>query len=46
MVVLGRDARLIRPVAGEHAALVLMKTEVGSARIVDVMIAEQFPRIC
>jgi hydrogenase expression/formation protein HypE len=43
---LGRDARVIGTVVGEHAPLVLMKTEIGGTRIVDVMIGEQLPRIC
>jgi hydrogenase expression/formation protein HypE len=43
---LGRDARLIGTVVAEHALLVLMKTEIGGSRIVDLMIGEQLPRIC
>ena len=42
----GRDARLIGTVVPEHAPLVLMKTEIGGTRIVDLMIGEQLPRIC
>jgi len=42
----GRDARLIGTVVQEHAPLVLMKTEIGGTRIVDLMIGEQLPRIC
>lgn len=43
---LGREARLIGAVVEEHATLVLMKTEVGGTRILDVMFGEQLPRIC
>ncbi|HVA01521.1 MAG TPA: hydrogenase expression/formation protein HypE [Terriglobia bacterium] len=43
---LGRGARLIGAVVAEHAPLVLMRTEVGGTRIVDLMIGEQLPRIC
>ena len=43
---LGRDARLIGAVVAEHAPLVLMRTEIGGSRIVDLMIGEQLPRIC
>lgn len=43
---LGREARLIGAVVEEHATLVLMKTEVGGTRILDVMLGEQLPRIC
>ncbi|HUZ46846.1 MAG TPA: hydrogenase expression/formation protein HypE [Terriglobia bacterium] len=42
----GRDARLVGTVVAEHAPLVLMKTEIGGTRIVDLMIGEQLPRIC
>ena len=43
---LGRGARLIGSVVADHAPLVLMRTEVGGTRIVDLMIGEQLPRIC
>ncbi len=43
---LGRDARLVGTVVAEHTPLVLMKTEIGGSRIVDLMISEQLPRIC
>ncbi len=43
---LGRNAQLIGTVVARHAPLVVMKTEIGGSRIVDVMIGEQLPRIC
>jgi hydrogenase expression/formation protein HypE len=43
---LGRDARLIGEVVAEHPRMVLMKTEIGGTRVVDVMFGEQLPRIC
>ena len=42
----GRDARVIGEVVGEHPRMVLMKTEIGGSRVVDVMFGEQLPRIC
>jgi len=33
-------------VVAEHAGMVLVKTEVGGSRILDVPFAEQLPRIC
>lgn len=42
----GRDAVIIgRAVAG-HAGVVVMKTEIGGTRILDLPFAEQLPRIC
>jgi hydrogenase expression/formation protein HypE len=43
---LGRDAAMIGEVVAEHAGMVLMKTEVGGTRVLDVMFGEQLPRIC
>ena len=42
----GRDAQRIGRVVSEHPGVVLMKTEIGGSRIVDVPFAEQLPRIC
>jgi len=42
----GREACRIGRVAAEHAGMVLVKTEVGGSRILDVPFAEQLPRIC
>jgi hydrogenase expression/formation protein HypE len=43
---LGRDAAIIGEVVAEHPGMVLMKTEVGGTRVLDVMFGEQLPRIC
>ena len=43
---LGRDAEVIGRVVAEHPQRVLMKTEIGGTRIVDVLFGEQLPRIC
>jgi hydrogenase expression/formation protein HypE len=42
----GRDACRIGRVVAEHSGIVLVKTEVGGTRILDVPFAEQLPRIC
>ena len=42
----GRDACRIGRVVAEHPGIVLVKTEVGGSRILDVPFAEQLPRIC
>ena len=43
---LGRDARIIGEVVGDHAGMVLMETEIGGTRVVDTLFGEQLPRIC
>jgi hydrogenase expression/formation protein HypE len=43
---LGRDARIIGEIVSEHPGMVLMKTEIGGTRVLDVMFGEQLPRIC
>jgi len=43
---LGRDAAIIGNVVADHPGLVLMKTEIGGTRVLDVMFGEQLPRIC
>lgn len=43
---LGRDAAIIGEVITDHPGMVLMKTEVGGTRVLDVMFGEQLPRIC
>jgi hydrogenase expression/formation protein HypE len=43
---LGRYAVIIGEVVAEHPGLVLMKTEIGGTRVLDVMFGEQLPRIC
>ncbi|MEO6964426.1 MAG: hydrogenase expression/formation protein HypE [Acidobacteriaceae bacterium] len=43
---LGQDAAIIGEVITDHPGMVLMKTEVGGTRVLDVMFGEQLPRIC
>lgn len=43
---LGADAVIIGEVVAEHPGMVLMKTEVGGTRVVDLMFGEPLPRIC
>ena len=42
----GREAVIVGEVEQEPKARVLMKTEIGSTRIVDMMAGEILPRIC
>jgi hydrogenase expression/formation protein HypE len=44
--VLGQDAAIIGEVVPEHPGMVLMKTQIGGTRVLDVMFGEQLPRIC
>ena len=43
---LGRDACSIGQVLSEHPGRVLLQTEIGGRRIVDMLSGEQLPRIC
>jgi hydrogenase expression/formation protein HypE len=43
---LGATAAIIGEVTVEHPGMVLMKTEIGGTRVLDVMFGEQLPRIC
>jgi hydrogenase expression/formation protein HypE len=43
---LGRDAVLIGTAVEQHPGLVLLKTEVGGTRVIDLPFGEQLPRIC
>lgn len=43
---LGHDACPIGTVVAAHSPMVLMKTEIGGTRVLDVMFGEQLPRIC
>jgi hydrogenase expression/formation protein HypE len=43
---LGSDAAIIGEVVADHPGMVLMKTEIGGTRVLDVMFGEQLPRIC
>jgi hydrogenase expression/formation protein HypE len=42
----GRDAAIIGEVTNEHPSRVIMKTKLGSSRIVDMLSGELLPRIC
>jgi hydrogenase expression/formation protein HypE len=42
----GTDARLIGRAVDDHRGMVLLKTEVGGTRILDLPFSEQLPRIC
>jgi len=43
---LGIHSRIIGEVVCENQGMVIMKTEIGSSRIVDMLTGEQLPRIC
>jgi hydrogenase expression/formation protein HypE len=43
---LGRDARAIGRVTGDHPGLVALRTPVGGRRILDLPLEEPLPRIC
>jgi len=43
---LGADAAVIGEVVANHTGMVLMKTQIGGTRVLDVMFGEQLPRIC
>jgi hydrogenase expression/formation protein HypE len=43
---LGKDARIIGSMSGSHPGKVLMKSVIGSTRIIDKLAGEQLPRIC
>lgn len=43
---LGKDSRIIGKVVSEHPKNVVMKTSIGSLRVVDMLSGEQLPRIC
>ena len=42
----GRDARIIGRATQDHSGMVLLKTEIGGTRILDLPFTEQLPRIC
>lgn len=42
----GREARVIGKATMEHPGMVLLKTEIGGSRILDLPFTEQLPRIC
>ena len=43
---LGQHAAIVGEVVADHPGMVLMKTEIGGTRVLDVMFGEQLPRIC
>jgi hydrogenase expression/formation protein HypE len=43
---LGKDARVIGRVSGEHPSVVRMITSIGSSRVIDMLTGEPLPRIC
>jgi hydrogenase expression/formation protein HypE len=43
---LGKDAAIIGGVVADHPGMVLMKTQIGGTRVLDLMFGEQLPRIC
>lgn len=43
---LGVEAAIIGEVVADHFGMVLMTTEIGGTRVLDVMFGEQLPRIC
>ncbi len=43
---LGEGARIIGEVVDDHHGFVLLKTAIGSSRVVDMLAGEQLPRIC
>ena len=43
---LGRDARVIGRVTEANAGLVILRTGLGTTRIVDMLAGDQLPRIC
>ena len=43
---LGRDARVIGTVTEANAGLVILRTGLGTTRIVDMLAGDQLPRIC
>jgi hydrogenase expression/formation protein HypE len=42
----GREARVIGRATENHSGMVLLKTEIGGRRILDLPFTEQLPRIC
>ncbi len=43
---LGKESSIIGTVTKDDPGLVIMKTLIGSSRIVDMISGEQLPRIC
>jgi hydrogenase expression/formation protein HypE len=43
---LGREAAVIGRVVPAHPGLVVLRTEIGGSRILDMLPGDQLPRIC
>ena len=43
---LGKEARMVGEVVKDHPTKVLMQTEIGGRRIIDMLAGEMLPRIC
>ena len=43
---LGRESQIIGEVEGIPKAKVIMETEIGGSRIIDMLVGDQLPRIC
>ena len=43
---LGEHACIIGEVSGEHAKKVIIETQVGGSRFIEMLVAEDLPRIC
>jgi hydrogenase expression/formation protein HypE len=43
---LGRNAQIIGTVTDSHSAMVILRTRLGTSRIVDLLPGDQLPRIC
>jgi len=42
----GKEARIIGEVSNEHTGKVIMQTQIGGKRIIDMLVGDQLPRIC
>ena len=42
----GRESVIIGEVVSDHPGLVVMTTQIGGSRVVDMLSGEQLPRIC
>ncbi len=42
----GREARIVGRAVSDHPGMVLLKTEIGGTRVLDLPFTEQLPRIC
>ncbi len=42
----GREATIVGQVVGAHPGRVVLRTELGARRMVDMLVGEQLPRIC